>query len=415
MDLITKLAITGFILLSTGAFANPVVIKAKEIIDPSLGKLTASRMLIQDGKIKALGKFKIPKNAVIYDYSDSILTVGLGDAHTHLCTSFDPNKYVDLTDQKNRQRVGSRVIDCIVNAKSMLKSGFTMVRDLGNSGDYLDVDLANAARERKVPVPDFFYSGKIISPYGGQSIMQPSTERLHSGEYIFADTKDELLKAVRQNLFYGSHVIKLASDTHSYRYSEDDIRFVAKIAHDAKKTLAVHAWTADAVYDAVKGGADSIEHGALSSDRELILMAKKGTYFSHASTTIEHASAIFNLPENSQIITNIYKDNLALLKNIKKHKVALVFATDTISSYKGKGRGVMAIDHIDSYVEAGFTDEEIFSIMTIDVAKLLGDISLAQIKVGHRANLIITPQNPQENIQTLKQVQHVFLNGTKVF
>ena len=54
-------------------------------------------------------------------------------------------------------------------------------------------------------------------------------------------------------------------------------------------------------------------------------------------------------------------------------------------------------------------------IMTTNASRLLGvDEQRGAIKVGQAAHIIATPENPLENIQTLKQVFFVMKNG-KVF
>ena len=67
-----------------------------------------------------------------------------------------------------QRRAGWRAIQGVRYAKEMLESGFTTVRDLGNSGDHLDTDLDKAIRFGLVPGPTMVFSGRIIAPFGGQ-------------------------------------------------------------------------------------------------------------------------------------------------------------------------------------------------------------------------------------------------------
>ena len=64
----------------------------------------------------------------------------------------------------------------------------------------------------EIPGPTLFTAGRIIAPYGGQFGLQPDKQNLAEPEYFFADTRDEIKKAVRQNIHYGATVIKLVVD-----------------------------------------------------------------------------------------------------------------------------------------------------------------------------------------------------------
>ena len=70
---------------------------------------------------------------------------------------------------------------------------------------------------------------------------------------------------------------------------------------------------------------------------------------------------------------------------------------------------------IDSFVEAGFPPRAILLAMTTNAAQLLGvEKTRGAIKPGLFADIIATPENPIDNISTLKQVNFVMKNG-KVF
>ena len=68
-------------------------------------------------------------------------------------------------------------------------------------------------------------AGRIIAPYGGQLQLQPERRDLAEPEYAFADTRDELVKAIRENIHYGASWIKVVVDDQPYIYSTEDIRF----------------------------------------------------------------------------------------------------------------------------------------------------------------------------------------------
>jgi imidazolonepropionase-like amidohydrolase len=73
------------------------------------------------------------------------------------------------------------------------------------------------------------------------------------------------------------------------------------------------------------------------------------------------------------------------------------------------------MSQIETFIEAGIPSRIILQAMTTNAARLLGvEKARGAIKVGQFADLIATPLNPLDDIQTLKQVSFVMKNG-KVF
>jgi len=249
---------------SLPAAALVVAIKAGRIIDPgSDTTLTNQIVLVEDGKISAIGpKVAIPSGSEIIDLPQQTILPGLIDAHSHLCATVD--EHWDLGDfwiMALQRRSGYRAILGAQHAREMLEAGFTTVRDVGNSGDYLDIDLQKTIRFGIVPGPTIIAAGRIIAPYGGQFWDTPADKKLlDNPEYYFADNRDELRKAVRENIYWGAGVIKIVVDGQKYSYSADDIRFIVQEAAQAGVKVAAHVQTEKGARAAIEGGVASIEH-----------------------------------------------------------------------------------------------------------------------------------------------------------
>ncbi len=178
-------------------------IKAGKLVDPEKGTAESNQIVVVRGKkIEAVGPHvAIPADAKIIDLSKSTVLPGLFDAHTHLC----------MTQKKDRDGRGYyfttlldptpyRAIEGVANARDMLAAGFTTVRDVGNAGNYADTALRQAIERGLVPGPTMINAGRIIAPYGGQFHLQPEKRDLATPEYAFADTHDEMIKAIRENI-----------------------------------------------------------------------------------------------------------------------------------------------------------------------------------------------------------------------
>jgi len=388
---------------ATLASAQVTVIRAGRVVDPDAGTAAEKQViLVENGRITAIGSnVAIPAGARVIDLSASTVSPGLVDAHTHLCMGVQARRdggsyyYTTLRDPD-----AMRAVQGVVNARTMLQAGFTSVRDVGNEGNYACVQVRSAIQQGWIVGPTMITAGRIIAPYGGQFHLQPDKPALAEPEYYFADTRDEMIKAVRENVHYGATVIKIVVDDQRYIYSVDDIAFIKAQAAASGLKLAAHAWTEPGAHNAAAAGVTSIEHGFDMTDEDLELAKKNGValvgteYLANGDTTSDHRQWVDRL------------------RRAYKVGVLLVYGTDATPLIVGTTRGVDAMTGIDPWVEAGIPAPVILKAMTTNATRLLGvDGVRGTLKVGQYADLIATPDNPLTNIQTLKQVSFVMKNG----
>jgi len=388
------------------AIGQVTAIKAGRMVDTETGEVKTNQIiLVENGKITAIGSnTSIPTGANVIDLSKSVVLPGLFDMHTHLCmdvieardhgnyyftTLLDPDSY--------------RSIEGVVNAKTMLESGFTSVRDVGNEGNYACTSVRRAIQQGKVPGPTIVNAGRIIAPYGGQFHLQPDKQKLAEPEYFFADTRDEMIKGIRENIHYGAGVIKIVVDDQRYIYSIEDIKFMIDEAAKAGLKLIAHCWTKAGAHNAAAAGVASIEHGFDMTDEDLELAKKNnvvlvGTdYLAIGSSPQSHAQWVDRL------------------KRAYKIGVTMAYGTDATGQRAGQTRGTEAIAGIDPWVEAGVPPKSILQAMTGNAARLMGvDKVRGFLKEGMAADLIAVPENPFENINTLKSVSFVMKNGAVI-
>ena len=391
------------ILLHVSVNAQTTAIRAGRLVDPESGNVSSNQIiLVEKGKITAVGSdVQIPSGATVIDLSRSTVMPGLFDAHTHLCMTMQPKRdaenyyFTTLLDPDS-----FRAIEGVVNARAMLESGFTTVRDVGNEGNYACTSLRRAVERKMVPGPTILNAGRIIAPYGGQFHLQPDKPKLAEPEYFFADTHDEMVKGIRENIHYGAKLIKIVVDDQDYIYSVDDIRFIIAEAHRHGFKLAAHCWTHPGARNAAEAGVDSIEHGTVMTDEDLELAKKNkvvlvGTEYLAIGTP--------------QRVHDRWVDRL---RRAYKIGVTMAYGTDVIEAAEGQTRGTLAISGIDPWVEAGVPPKALLQAMTTNAARLLGvDKERGAIRVGLAADIIAMPDNPLENANALKRITFVMKDG----
>ncbi|HEX8098035.1 MAG TPA: amidohydrolase family protein [Pyrinomonadaceae bacterium] len=394
------------------AQAQVTAIKAGKIVVPETGETLTNQVILVEGqKIKAIGaSLPIPAGATVIDLSNSTVLPGLFDAHTHLCSEVQVRwDSGDFLVHSLNWRTGMRAIIGVKNAREMLEAGFTTVRDVGNAGDYADADLAKAIGWDMVPGPTMIAAGRIIAPFGGQFVKQVPKQVLDNPEYLFADTRDELKKAVRENIYYGARVIKLVVDDQRYIYSADDIRFVVEEARAAGLRVAAHCVTKRGARNAAEAGVASIEHGWILGQEELDLMKKNGVVLVSTDFTINSLKAIGYSEQGAR---RNHEQKVERLRRAYEAGVTVVFGTDVMAGLAGETRGTLAVGYVDSFVDAGVPARDTLRAMTTNAARLLGvEKERGALAPGMYADIIATPENPLDNVQTLKKVSFVMKNG----
>jgi len=390
-------------------------IKAGKLLDPETGTLLSNQViLIERARIKAVGpNLAIPADAKVIDLSRQTVLPGLFDAHTHLCANADLSGHSlpEVVDSYMAYTIkvptAYRVLQGVANARSMLESGFTTVRDVGNAGNYGDIALRDAIDNGLVPGPTMYVSGRIIAPFGGQYRLGPEQTIESSSDYLTADSRDELRKAIRENVHYGANWIKIVADDQKYSYSEDDFRFIVQEAAQAGRKVAVHCMKEDCVRKAAAAGVASIEHAPTASDQALLAMKDNGVVLVGTELSM---NILVQMRADF-----FYSQFLDRLKRAHQIGVKMAFGSDVYMRVPGMERGGAALSLIDSWVEAGMPALDLVRAMTISAAQLLGvESRRGTIKPGMMADIIATRENPLDNVQTLKNVVFVMKSGDVV-
>ncbi|MFT5143412.1 MAG: imidazolonepropionase-like amidohydrolase [Rhodothermales bacterium] len=404
------------LLCALPAQAQDAVIRAGTVIHTDTGSSSADqRITVTAGRISGIEKWSGRMTDDVIDLRDRYVMPGMMDAHSHVALVVD-----ERVDGGNYYVTGLlnptpfRAVQGVANARDLLESGFTTIRDIGNNGNYADVAIKKGIDSGIIPGPHMETSGRIIAPFGGQFFLQPEKPGLGNPEYYFADGVDDIVKAVRQNLHFGSTFIKLVVDDQRYIYSVDEIRAAVTEAERAGTYVAAHCWTEQGARNAIAAGVRSIEHGVHMPDDVLQAAKDAGVFLVGTEFTLEGLA--HSLPGDDlsafQAEHDMFVDRL---RRAYALGVDIVYGSDAVFWDPKMGRGHVTLDVLNSWREAGVSNADQLKAMTTTAARLLRlEKDRGGLGSGLAADLVAMPSNPLDDTNALYKIDFVMQNGKVV-
>lgn len=377
---------------------------------------------VKGNKIVSIGTYStIPNGAEIIDLTAYTVLPGLIDAHTHVLFSQDASE--DFSEHSihslTMESDAIRTLRGAKRAKSYLDVGITSVKDLGNSGLFLDVALRDAINEGTIEGPRIFASGPIMAATGGQIYgVSPKHQNLIDLEYRIINGVEDAKIAVREHVNQNVNVIKICADNipNNTHLSIDEMKSIVQTADSYGLSVVAHSITNQSAWNAIQAGVDGIEHGFKLADSTLTLMAEKKVFLvptenSRAYMEIYGKLAGYDNDDLDWIESYLVRMRNRLTRAIQKG-VTIVAGSDNYTDI-GSTRGASSRDMFRAYFEAGMKPLDILQSATyISALSLNKENEIGVIKSDAKADIIAVKGNiTTDFVDTIEQVVFVMKDG----
>ena len=361
--------------------------------------------------------------AQVIDGHGRTLMPGLIDAHWHSMMAAPPLNALVGGD--------TRYLTVIAAAESTrtLMRGFTTVRDVGGNV----FGLKQAVDEGVVPGPRIYPSGAMISVTSGHGDFRqagdlprkqgaPGAVGDKDGDSAIADSPDEVRMRVREQLMRGASQIKLTagggvSSPHSpldaITFTPAELRAATEAAGNWGTYVTVHAYTPDAVRQAIESGVKVIEHASLMDEETAQLMQRKGIWLSIQPFPAELGNAFPPGSQERAKFNEVFTGNNHAYDLAKKYKLKTAWGTDVLFSAALAAQQGAILASLTRW----YTPGEALVMATGtngELLQLTGKRNpypgkLGVVQVGALADLLLVDGNPLENVNLIADPDRNFV------
>ncbi len=392
-------AVILFVLhIGSATAQNTVAIRFGKLWDGSQ-VINGALVVVQGDRIRSVtgGNPAPPAGATVIDWSRYYGLPGLIDVHTHMTYYWD--RKPGTLPRGGARMAAETVYLAQENARKTLEAGVTTVRDLGSS-EYSDVAMRNLINMGAMVGPRMFVCGYGLSLSRSQRPGLPVVETPGS-----ADTPDEVRKAVRRQIAASADVIKMYGSVGGFEnvgtqqtFTYEEMKAAVEVAHTMGKKIAIHSYGPEGGRDAVRAGADSLEHAVDLDDATLSEMVKRGTYYvptiDHNRYYMDAAEEYQFRPGSKEALSDYIKRNYQTAQRAFQAGVKFAMGSDAVYTMFGQNSR-----ELTWFVKLGMTPEAALKTATVNAADLLGKPQeLGCILPGHFADLIAVEGDPLRQI-----------------
>ncbi|MGP1353743.1 MAG: Xaa-Pro dipeptidase [Parasphingopyxis sp.] len=409
--------------LPISAQAETLVVTADRMIDVLEGRTVDNPVVVMtDGRIVSVSTGDVPANlpedAERLDLPGMTILPGLIDMHVHLTTTPEIGGYrrLEYTDS-------FWITLGVPNARAMLESGFTTVRNVG-APDYADVALRQGIESGFYPGPRIVAATRGFGVTGGHCDMNglPPSLVLRDGERGVNGPEAVRLQ-VRENRRYGADLIKICvtggvfsrgTEVGMQQMTEEEVRAAVEEAHMLGMRVAAHAHGNAGIRTAIRAGVDTIEHASYLDDETIRMAIDRGTFFSmdiyNTEYTLSEGEANGVLEENLAKERQVGTIQRESFRRAVELRARHVFGSDAGVYPHGTGGRQFA-----RMVRFGMTPLQAIQAATANAAEALDRTAdVGAIAPGRYGDIIAVDGDPLADISALEDVDVVIKGGAVV-
>jgi len=407
-----KAALLASLFFPLAAIAGDAItaLRFDRIIDGKGKTWTNAYVVVEGDRVRSIGA-EIPAGAAVIDLSKLTAIPGMIDVHTHMTYWWDRVAGTRPWEQNNARTVAMTVFLAQENARKTLETGVTTVRDLGAS-DYADIAMRDLINRGAMMGPRMFVSGYglfVTSSPARPGVPTPAGQ---------ADGVPEVMRVVRQQIGAGADVVKIYGSTGSDQdltgdqtFTFEELKAAIDVAHHLGKRVAVHSYGPDGARDAMRAGADSIEHATGMDDETIAGMARRKIYYvptiDHNRYYAEYREEFGYSQEIAAKLNAFVERNLETARRAWKAGVPFAMGSDAVFTMFGQNTRELAW-----FVKAGMTPLEALAAATTNGAALLKmDDKIGAIAPGYFADIAAVDGDPAKDIGAVIQGVRWVMNG----
>jgi imidazolonepropionase-like amidohydrolase len=407
--------------------STPVLIENGIIIDGKGAKPFPAALLIEDGRIAAVGpeaakRAAHARRAERLDVKGMTVMPGLIDTHCHLAFD-DAASNAEIFHQR---RNALSALVAAYNARKLLRAGVTGILDpdstFENMIDLRDAIEANVAQGPRMSCGSY----ALITGVGGTAGRLIKDEGV-TGYYMAVKSKDEIVAEVRRQIKNGTDWIKvhvtgiIPRQAHRGElcvWTDDELKLICDTAHALDTPVMGHCRGADPTYRAAKAGFDLIFHATAMDDRALEIVADRKIPISPALTfqanMVDFGAKIGTDPSLIKLFEREITDSIETMQKAHKAGVPLMCGSEA-------GFTMVPYGHWH------YREMEIFvryfglsNLQAIQCGTQAGAIGLrlkgktGEITPGCLADIIVVDGDPSKDVTILgetERIRHVFVGG----
>lgn len=205
----------------SSASSGATLIRGADLLtmDPELGEINGGDVLIENGRISAIGEGLTREGAEVVDADGMILMPGMTDGHRHVWQIIDsgrlaktsPSLYADYQAWKMRTIVSLRPEDHylagLVGGLIAIDSGVTSIIDFAHGQIDADTALAAAQGIKKSGISGWFAFQLGVSPTFGPGATLPRDEAIAQRITTTTDTHWAIAERLQKEVFSDSSAL----------------------------------------------------------------------------------------------------------------------------------------------------------------------------------------------------------------